>query len=137
MWPGTNMMPSLMQLIAHFAIPVPISLSACPNRLKIDKLEDDLHLFGEPCPQNYKKSSLNEMVKIFHCSCTWHTFTSPLHLGSQERSGETSFRLAPPDCEQLFEITVPNMCAPGISDDVLQQIISQASQPAQNGAVLV
>ena len=53
--PDTRMMVSLTQLRAHFAVPVPISLSASPSRLKNEKLEDDLHLFGEPYPQNYKK----------------------------------------------------------------------------------
>ena len=47
LWPGTRMMVSLMQLIAHFAIPVPISLSASPNRLKIEKLEDVLRCLWE------------------------------------------------------------------------------------------
>ena len=62
---AARMMVSLMRLIAHFAIPVPISLSANPNRLKIEKLEDDLRLFGESCPPNYKTISLNEMPKTF------------------------------------------------------------------------
>ena len=57
-WPDTTMMVSHTQLKAHFAVPVPISLSASPSRLKKEKMEDDLRPIGEPCPQSYKKISL-------------------------------------------------------------------------------
>ena len=64
LWPCRRIMVSLTQLIAHFAIPVPISLSASPNRLKIEKLEDDLRLFGKFCPTSYLNSSQKEMIQV-------------------------------------------------------------------------
>ena len=62
------MMVSPTKRIVHFASPVPKSQSASPSHLKIEKFEDDLHLFGKFCPQCYKKSSQNEMLKILSLS---------------------------------------------------------------------
>ena len=60
LWHGTRKMVSLTRLIVHFAIRVPISQSASPNHLRIEKLEGGLRL----C-QNFMKSPLNEMLKTF------------------------------------------------------------------------
>ena len=50
-------------------MPVSISLSASPQTLeRISKLEDGLRLFGKNWPQNFLKSSLNEMPKTFSLS---------------------------------------------------------------------
>ena len=68
LWHDTQMMVSPTKRIVHFASPVPKSQSASPSHLKIEKFEDDLHLFGKFCPQSYKKSSQNEMLKILSLS---------------------------------------------------------------------
>ena len=68
LWRDTRMMVSPTKLIVHSAISVPISQSASASHLRIEKFEDALHLFGQFWPQNYKKSSQNEIPKIFSLS---------------------------------------------------------------------
>ena len=46
-------------------------------------------------------------------------------------------KLAPPGHEQLSDITAPNMGERSVSDDVLRQIVGDASIPAQNRAANV
>ena len=46
LWPDTKTMVSPTKLIVHFTIPVPISLSANPNQLKIEKLQNNLRFCG-------------------------------------------------------------------------------------------
>ena len=70
LWPDTRMMVSLTRFMVHFAVPVPMPLSASPNHFRIEKLEDGLRLCGKRWPQNSMKSSLNEMLKI--CSLSLH-----------------------------------------------------------------
>ena len=59
LWHETKMMVFLTKLIVHRAMLVPKSRSASPNRMKVEKLEDDLRFFGKFGPQSYKKSSHN------------------------------------------------------------------------------
>ena len=47
------------------------------------------------------------------------------------------FKLAPPGHEQLSDVTAPNLGECSISDDVLRQIVGEASTPAQNRAANV
>ena len=91
---------------------VPISQSASPIQLKIERLEDDLRLIGKCSPQSCKKSSQNEMQR--------------------NGVGKRVFKLAPPEHEQLFDLAARDLCEPSIPDDVLRQIICQASHLAQN-----
>ena len=113
-------------------------MSASPNRVKNEKLEGDLHFFGEPCLQSYKKNFPERDEHNFFIVPAFDARSQILSiLDRRNGEGKPVFRLAPPDHEQSFEITAPNMCVPRISDDVLRQIISQASQLAQNGAVHV
>ena len=49
-------------------------------------------------------------------------------LGRRNGVEKPFVRLAPLGHEQLFEVTAPDLCVPSIPDDVLRQIISQASQ---------
>ena len=45
--------------------------------------------------------------------------------------GKPVFKLAPLGHEQVFDVTAPNLCEPYVSDVVLQQIVCEASTPAQ------
>ena len=45
--------------------------------------------------------------------------------------GKPVFKLAPPGQEQLFDVTAANLREPCISDVGSQQIVSEASNPAQ------
>ena len=47
------------------------------------------------------------------------------------------FKFAPPGHEHPFDLTAPDLCVPSIPDDVLQQVICQASHLAQNRAACV
>ena len=51
--------------------------------------------------------------------------------------GKPVFKLAPFGNGQLFALTAPYLRVPGIPDEVLQRVISQASQLAQNSAANV
>ena len=46
--------------------------------------------------------------------------------------GKPVFKLVPFGNGQLFDLTAPHLHVPGISGDVLQQVISQASHLAQS-----
>ena len=46
--------------------------------------------------------------------------------------GKPVFKLAPLGNAQMFDLTAPDLCVPDIPDDVLRQVILQASHPAQN-----
>ena len=59
------------------------------------------------------------------------TITNAQHFGSQEWSGKTGFKLAPPGHEHLFDLTALGLCDPTISDDVLRLVICPASHLAQ------
>ena len=49
--------------------------------------------------------------------------------------GKPVFKLAPFGNGQLFALTAPDLCVPSISDDVLRQVICQASHLAQDRTV--
>ena len=112
---GAKMMVSRRQLKVIFAIPVPILMSASPNRVKNENWKAICTSLENLVNKTARKFSPNEM-KI--------TFSLSLRL-THGHKFSASFRLAF-DHEQLFEIAAPNMCVPRISDDVLRQIISQA-----------
>ena len=46
--------------------------------------------------------------------------------------GKPVFSLAPCGHEQKFNVIAPGLCAPHVCDVVLQQIVNDASTPAQN-----
>ena len=43
--------------------------------------------------------------------------------------GKPVFKLAPLGSGQLFTIVTPDLCVPGVSNEVLQRVISQATTP--------
>ena len=51
--------------------------------------------------------------------------------------GKPEFKLAPPEHDQLFDITALDLCESSISDVALRQIICQVNPPAQNRAATV
>ena len=103
---GTRMMVSLTRLIVHFAIPVPTSLSASQNQLRIEKLG----LCGKLWPQNCMNSSLNEMLKT--CSLSLHL--TPVHKFSAFRIAgmewrKRFFKIASPGHDHPFDLTAPDL----------------------------
>ena len=130
LWHRTRMMYSLCSW-------KPILQFHSPHRLKIENWKA-ICSFGKPYPQSYKISSLKGMRKV--PSLSLHSMND--HKSSALRIAETVwwqpvFKLAPLGSEQMFNLTAPDLCVPGISNDILRQIISQASQPAHNGAANV
>ena len=64
---------------------------------------------------------------------------SQIHSNLDRRNGvgKPVFKLAPPEHEHPFDLTASDLCVPRIADDVLRQVIRQASHLAQNRAVHV
>ena len=79
-----KMMVSPMQLTVPSAAPIQISLSANPNQLKTERLENNLRLCGENCLTNSKFSSLMEMTKV-HSSSQRQTLA---HMSSASKDLE-------------------------------------------------
>ena len=117
-----------MQLTVHSAAPIQISRSANPNQLKTERLENNLSLCGENWLNILKFPSLMEMMKVH--SSSLHSM--PVHqiLSIKDRRngvGKPVFKLAPFGSGQTFALVAPDLCVPGVSDEVLQRVISQAS----------
>ena len=87
-----------LKLIVHSATPKRISRSANPDQLRTDRSASNLHPCGRFWPKSSKFSSLKEMTKVPSLSL----------FGSG----------------QLFDLTAPDLCVPGIPEGVLQQVIS-------------
>ena len=117
------MMASLTLLIVRFAVVIPISLSASPSRLRNEKLEDGLHHFGGLFPLSSMKLSLDVMLSR-HLTLV-HKYSAFWFAGA---GLENQF-------SNLHLLTAPGLCTPSISDDELQQVMCQASQPAQMAAL--
>ena len=129
-------MVSLMQLIAHFAIPVPISLTSSPNRLKIEKLEEDLRLFGEFWPPKLQEHLFPGTKFLIVPALDARSQILSI-LDGRNGVEKPVFKLAPPGHDQPFDLAAPDLCVPRIPDDALRQVISQASQLAQKSAAYV
>ena len=121
LWPDTRMMVSPTKLIVHFATAEPISQSASPSHLKTEKSENNLRLCGKFLAQKLKVLFPKEMTK----------FSVFQKKDRRNGVGKPVFKLAPFGNGQLFDLTAPHLRVPGIPDDVLQQVISQASHLAQ------
>ena len=133
LWHDTWRMVSHMRWIVHFVTPVPISRSASPSQSRIEKLEDALHLCGKHWPQNSRRLWLNEMLKMFFIVPAFDVRAQILSiLDGRNRVGKSVFKFALLGHEHPFDLTAPDLCVPGIPDDVLRQVICQASHPAQN-----
>ena len=132
LWPDVRMMVSPTKLIVHFAAPNQLSRFASPIHLKTRKSENNLRLCGKFWPNSSKFSSLKEMTLR---SSSVHKFSASRIAGTAW--GKSVFKLAPFGNGQVFALTAPDLCVPGIPDEVLQRDISQASQLAQNGAANV
>ena len=121
------------KLTVHFSTAEPISQSVNPSPLKTGKSENDLPLCGNLWPRSSKIFSLKVMIQVpslyLHSMCG-HKF-SVLRI-AETAVGNQVFKLAPFGNGQLFDLTAPDLRVLGIPDDVLQQVISQASQLAQN-----
>ena len=133
----TRMMVSPTKLTAP-CCNIRTSRSASPSQLKIQKLEDDLRFVGQFCPQGYKKSSQNKMLKILsssqHLTCAHNT--NPQHKPQHKRIAGTVWENQFSNLHHLetntsVDLTAPGLCDPSIPDDVLRQVICQASHLAQ------
>ena len=114
-----DMMVSPTKSTVHFATSEPISQSASPNHLKTGKSENGLRPCGKLWPQSSKISTGTFIVPALK-----RMITSP-------QVEKAVFKLAPLGNEQMFDLTALDLCVLGIPDDVLRQVILQASHPAQ------
>ena len=120
-----------MQLIALFVTPVPQLLLENPSHQKTEKSEDVLNRFGKFWLLNYAKISPTMMPKVillFQPLMYEHKVLSM--YDRRNGVGKPVFSQAPFGHE--FNVIALGLCEPDISDDVPQQIVSDASNPAQN-----
>ena len=80
-----RMMVSLMQLTVPSAAPVQLSLSASPNQLKTERLENNLRLCGENWLKNSKSSFLRKITTVH--SSSQHSVLA--HMSSASKIAET------------------------------------------------
>ena len=122
------MIVSPTKLIVHFAKAEPLSLFASPRHLKTEKSGNDLRHCGKLLATKLK-------VLFPEGDDTGTVIVPALDVRSQVLSikdrrngvGKLVFKLAPDGNGQVFALTAPDLRVPGIPDDVLQQVISQAS----------
>ena len=99
-----------------------------PNRHRTEKLGDVLHHCGQFRFQNYKKSSVAEMLMVLSLFPLLDARAKILSIYDCRKGvGKLVFKLAPLGHGPLFEITSRNLCEPSFSDVVFRQIICQAS----------
>ena len=128
LWPDLKMMVSPVQLTVHSASPKQLSRSANPSHLKNGRSESILRLCGECWPNSSKFSSLMEMTKVPLLSQRSTLRSQVLRIKDRRNGvGKPVFKLAPFGNGQVFTLTAPDLRVPGIPDEVLQQVISQAS----------
>ena len=100
-------------------------------------MEDVLRLCGKLWPQNYYEIFLERDSNDFFIVPALNARSQILSvLDRRNGVGKPVFKLAPPEHEHPFDLTASDLCVPRISDDVLRQVICQASHLAQNRAVL-
>ena len=123
-----KMMVSLVQLTVPSAAPIQISLSANPNQLKTERLENNLRLCGENWLTN---------LEFFPDGDDEGAFIIPALDGrSQVLSikdrrngiGKPVFKLASFECGQTFTLVAPELSVPGVPPEVLQRVLSQANK---------
>ena len=85
LWSDIKMMVSHTKLTVPSAAPIQLSLSANPNQLKTERLENNVRLCAENWLTNLKFSSLMEMTKVRLSSQR----SMPAHKSSAKRIEET------------------------------------------------
>ena len=110
---------------------MPLLLFVSPGHQKIEKSEDALHHSGRFWFQNYKKIPLNMTPDATSSLQPLFPDTSPQHTTAETELEKPVFRLAPFGHEQSFNVIALGLCESHIDDDVLRQIVSEASNPVQ------
>ena len=115
-----KMMVSPMLLTVPSAAPKQISLSANPNQLKTESLENNLRLCGENWLTNLKFSSLMEMTKVH--SSSQRSILAHMSSASKIEGTELENRCSNSlilEAGQTFTLVAPDLSVPGISPEVL------------------
>ena len=123
-WQDAGMMASLIQLTVPSVTPVAQFWFVNPSHLQPENSEDVLHRSGRFWLMTPKAISSFWLLISEHRSSTFSTKESELV--------NQFFRLAPFCHEQRFNVTASGLCEPHVTDDVLRQLESEASNPAQN-----
>ena len=109
------------------------SLFVNPGHQNTERSDDVLHRTGRFGLQSYKNFSLIRTPKALDAVPAINFRAQVLNVYDRRNGIEKPvFKLAPIGHEQLFNVIPPGLCAPLISDDVLQFIVSEASAPAQD-----
>ena len=131
-WYVSRMMVSHILSIVSSVTPVSLLWCANQNPKMTVKLENDLHHSGKLRLKSYKNSSLTVILKVISLSLLsmFELRSSTLTI-AETKLEKSVFKLAPLGHDQMFDITAPRVCEPHIFDDVLQQIVSEATNPSQ------
>ena len=89
LWTDFKRMVSFTKLTVPSAAPIQQSLSVNPNQLKIERLENNLHLCGESWLTNLKFPFLMKGRRCIH-PCARHTLRCPQHQRSKKWNWKTS-----------------------------------------------
>ena len=117
-----------MKLTVLSAAPKQLSQFANPNHLKTGRSESNLCLCGECWPNGSKFSSLMEMMKVPLIVPALDARSQILSFNNRRNGiGKPVFKLAPFGNGQLFTLVAPDLCVPGVSGEVFQWVICQAS----------
>ena len=123
-----KMMVSPMQLTVPSAAPIQISLSANPNQLKTERLENNLRLYGECWLNSSKFSSPDGDDEGAFIVPALDARSHVLRIkGRRNGVGKPVFKLASLGSGQTSTLVAPELSVPGISLEVLQRVLSQAN----------
>ena len=133
LWHDSRMMAShIRSTVSSFCNTASTILVRQSRSQNTERSVDVLHRSGKFWLQGHEKFSRNRTLNPTHCSD--HFFRAQVVNVFDRRcgSGVPVFKLAPVGHEQLFSVISPGLSVPHISDDILQQIVSEASAAAQN-----
>ena len=120
--------PSIRTLARFKEDDMPYEIDSPSSHLKIRRLESNLCLCGESWPNSLKFCSLMVITKVFSLclrSTSVHSFSA------SKIAVTTWFKTSVQICSawngQKFNFTAPDLCVPYIANDVLRQVVLQAS----------
>ena len=122
------MMVFRMKLTVPFAASKQLLLSAKPNPLKTERLENILHLCGGELADQLEILFPDRDDEGAFVVPALDTRSQVLSIEDRRNGiGKLVFKLASLGSGQTFTLVAPDLSVPGVSPEVLQQVLSQAS----------
>ena len=128
LWPDKKMMVSHTKLTAPSAAPKQLSRCVNPNQLKTGRLESNFRLCGRELADQLKILFPDGDDEGAFIVPALDAHSHVLSIKDRRNGvGKPVFKLASVGSGQLFTLVAPDLYVPGVSREVLQRIISQAS----------